>query len=147
MLHAETANGYVIGTIIVYVLLGVCVLIAALLLWLGPRMAAIIPVLCGIAIYGVFVWAAWPPYAMQYHTYQPTTITVKQISSRFIGDGNSVNQRIAVVGTDNRIYGCDDTRCTTLSPGQIVTLMCTQEWQGNAVPGYVCNWGRLGNNG
>lgn len=147
MLHAEVANGYAIGTIIMYVLIGIIVAAGIWITWLSRTwwVMAIDAAVVAI-VFGIFVWAAWPPYAMAYHTYQPTTITVRSISSRIIESGNSVNQRIAVVGTNNRIYGCDDTRCTTLQPGQTVTLMCTLLWQGNAVPGSVCNWGKLGNN-
>jgi hypothetical protein len=160
MLHAETANGYVVGMIIVIVLSALAVLIglAAGALF-GPDdrdklvsiPGAIIGIVCGGAVaalcWGIFTWATWPPFSPQYHTYVPVTMTVKEVSSRFISDGGgSVNQRVAITSADGTIYGCDDTRCTTLQPGQVVTLLCVKEWEGNGVPGEVCNWGKTGPN-
>jgi hypothetical protein len=152
MLHAEVANGYAFGTILVYALIAIFVIGGIIIAWLNTdwiyKAASIgIAVLLSLLTYGIFVWAAWPPYAMQYHTYQPTTITVDRIANRFISDGNkSVNQRIVIATSSGALYGCDDTRCATLEKGQVVTLLCTQEWQGNANAGEVCNWGKLGNN-
>lgn len=95
--------------------------------------------ICGIITF--------PPFSMQYHEYKPVSGIVQSVTSRFLSDGsNSTSQRFAVV-IGGKIYGCDDTRCSTLRRGSTVTLLCEEEFQLNATPGEVCNWGKEGLNG
>lgn len=94
-----------------------------------------------------FFWANWP-VQQQYHEYVPTTITVTQIGSRFIADGNNAtSQRFVFLDSNGIPYAVDDTRASLVKTGDVVTLMCVREWQQNGVPGYACNWGEMGPNG
>lgn len=95
----------------------------------------------GLAIVGVITGFMMWPWQMRYHEYTPVSGIVQQSSSRFINDGQgNISQRIAVK-ISGQIYGCDDTRCTELKPGDPVTLLCKPEYQWNATPGWACNWG------
>lgn len=59
----------------------------------------------------------------------------------------NVNVTRIAVSINGQIYGRDDTRCSQLHEGSDVTLLCEKEFQLNATPGYVCNWGKMGLNG
>lgn len=114
--------------------------------WRGIVGGASAGVFVGGLFVGIFFWANWPIQA-QYHTYVPTTITVAQIGSRFLGDGNGgTNQRYVFLDTNGVPYAVDDTRASLVKVGEVVTLMCVREWQQNGVPGFACNWGEVGPN-
>ena len=153
MLHPETDTAFAVWQIIIYVIAGVCVIAGILCTFLTDYVLGKIACVIGglfVAgvIFGVWAWATWPPFDTQYHTYYPTTITVAQTNERILSDGQgNVSQRIAILATNCNTYGCDDTRCTVLTKGETVTLMCEQEWETNGVPGEVCNWGKVGTNG
>jgi hypothetical protein len=86
--------------------------------------------------------AGYYPYSAEYHQWRPVSGTVTQVSSRIISDGSSsVSQRfvVKIKGRDS-FYGCDDTRCSTIKPGDTVHLSCKREWQYASVPGYGCRW-------
>lgn len=152
LVSQETA-GWIWGHIILlYTLPALCILIGLGVAFLmeswGGRVLSLLGGLFVAGIFaGIFVWANWPIQA-QYHTYVPTTITVAQIGSRFIADGNNgTNQRYVFLDTNGVPYAVDDTRASLVKVGQIVTLMCVREWQQNGVPGFACNWGEIGQNG
>lgn len=84
------------------------------------------------------------PFQAQYLQYRPVSGTVRSVTSRFLSGGNnSVSQRFAVTMSGGQIYGCDDTRCSTLKPGDRVTILCERQWQWVGVPGWTCNWGAI----
>lgn len=152
ILHPEIDTAYAVFRIIIFVVMGICVIGGILCAFLPETIIGKIgSVLAGIVIaglvFGVWAWAVWPPFSSQYHTYNPTTITVAQTGTRILNDGNgNVSQRVAILATNGQTYGCDDTRCTVLHSGETITLMCEEEWEANGVPGYVCNWGKVGTN-
>ena len=148
----ETAGWIWAHILLLYTLPALTILIAILLAfipetWPG-RIATVIGGLFVAGLWaGLFVWTNWPLQA-QYHTYAPTTITVAQIGSRFLGsqDGGT-NQRYVFLDTSGVPYAVDDTRASLVKVGETVTLMCVREWQQNGVPGFACNWGEVGPNG
>jgi hypothetical protein len=152
MLHTETDTAFAIWRAIVVIFAVLCILAGTLFgAFISGKIGAALGFISGAAVatiaVGIWVGVTWPPFASQYHTYVPTTITVASTSSRILNDGQgNVSQRIAVLGTNGQTYGCDDTRCTVLAKGDVVTLMCEAEWETNGSPGEVCNWGKIGAN-
>lgn len=159
MLHAETDTAFAVWEVAMWVIVGFFIIAGIffaafassslwnVLGWLGGGLG-----LAGLT-FGVWFAVNYPPFASQYHSYVPITVTVQQIGNRIInGDNNSVTQRVAVLGYENGnpndqiTLGCDDTRCEDLNKGNIVTLLCEQEYETNGVPGWTCNWGKLGPN-
>lgn len=144
-----------LGTIIglpVLLLLAVAFVVAGVLLWRCRRNADDFdaPVLLGFA---VAAWAVavclvigsavgmWP-YKAEYHAWNTTSGTVKAVDSRLVaaGDEGGMNQRFVVTFTDGRQRACDDTRCSTVKPGDALTLKCKRAYQWGATPGWDCNW-------
>lgn len=152
VLHPEIDTAFAVWRVVVIILMGLCICGGILTTLICEYWASrIMSILAGIAlagiIFGIWAWATWPPFDMQYHTYQPTTITVANVGTRIIDDGNnSVSERFAILGANGQTYGCDDTRCSVLDKGETITLLCEEEWEANGVPGYVCNWGKVGTN-
>jgi hypothetical protein len=101
---------------------------------LGALCAAL--VIGGIGTYVAF------PFSAAYHRYAPVTGTVTVTESRFLGSGNSTTQNY-LIGINGKDYRCDDTRCSQLEKGDVVTLLCEKSFQFNGVSGSVCNWGKL----
>jgi hypothetical protein len=157
MLHAETSIGYEFGIVLFWIFAGFLAIgilngilsIIGLLRdsdWLVfTASLAAIGLVVGLLGGGITTFSIWPPFSSQYHTYIPVSGLVQDVNSRFLSDGNSMSQRIAVT-IRGQIYGCDDTRCAALRTGEAVTLLCAQEFETNGTPGYVCNWGKLGLN-
>ena len=93
---------------------------------------------------GITALTMWP-YSAQYHRWEPKTGVVGSVSKRLIGDGdNGMSQRFVVSYRESgRQYGCDDTRCALIRPGDRLTLMCKREWQYSGTDGWSCNFGRV----
>lgn len=162
MFHTQTDTSYLIGLIIMAIVTGL--FLAGGLIWWGwdgagtmkhPRrglsflQGAGFTLAGWIVCWGLFAWAAWPPLPGAYNSYQPVTGTVKQVSSRFIAgeaSGSGSTQKFAVQLTSGQTYGCNDTRCSVLKPGQDVTLLCEKVFQFNAAEGWDCNFGKYGLN-
>lgn len=113
----------------------------------GGAISAFIAAVVGIIVIGVSVFVFWPPFQTKYYKYYPVTGAVQNTpQSRFLSDGSggtSQNYLIVIRGQD---YRCDDTRCAQLKKGTVVTLMCAPSWAANGMPGWTCNWGKLGLN-
>jgi hypothetical protein len=112
--------------------------------WLA-YVAAVVVVIFALSPAGFY------PYSRDFHRWEPKTGVVRDTATRVFtedsGDSKTINQRIVVRFTDrNRfggdLFGCDDTRCAIIKPGERITLMCRHEWQWAADPGWVCRWGR-----
>ena len=147
----ETAGWIWAHIILLYFLPGLSIFIGLVLAflwetWAGRIASGVAGLLVAGLFAGLFVWTNWP-LESQYHTYTPTTITVAQIGSRFLGsqDGGT-NQRYVFLDTNGVPYAVDDTRASLVKVGETVTLMCVREWQQNGVPGFACNWGEVGQN-
>lgn len=90
---------------------------------------------------GALCWYPFTP-ARDFHAWNKVTGTVGSISNRFLGDGNgSMSQRIVVrFAGSHGLYGCDDSRCTSLKAGDRVALLCKREWQFRGQSGWECKW-------
>lgn len=101
-------------------------------------------IVCALISAAAFVFVLFP-FQGDYLSYSNKTGTVEATGKRLIqsGSGSSatLNQRFAVTFTDGGTYGCDDTRCSLLQPGDRVTLSCEKEWQWHGTPGWVCSFG------
>lgn len=95
-----------------------------------------------VATLGLSLWQ-WFPYNMAYHSYRPQSGVVQQVSSRILGDSNSVSQKFVVLFRGNpQEYGCTDTRCALIRPGDSVSLDCKKVWVYGGADGYDCNFVR-----
>lgn len=84
--------------------------------------------------------ALWP-FDWQYHSWQKTTGTIQTMSKRLVSTGDkSMEERFVVQFTDGRQRACDDSRCSLLKPGMMLTLRCKRAYQWGATPGYDCNY-------
>jgi hypothetical protein len=108
------------------------------LFWAGFAIAAWGTAACLIIGTAIGMW----PYKGEYHAWSTTSGTVKAVDSRLVsaGDKGGMNQRFVVTFTDGRQRACDDTRCTTVKPGDMLTLKCKRAYQWGATPGWDCNW-------
>lgn len=88
-----------------------------------------------LAVTGFVMW----PWDARFHQWRTVTGVVEQTSSRLITDGKAVSQRI-VVSIAGYPYGCDDTRCTLLQPGDRVSLTCKPEYQWAGQSGEACEF-------
>lgn len=147
ILHSEIAVGWITALIIVIILSAPCLIIGGIATWLTWSDSGPFPLIGGTllagVIWGIFTWAAWPPFSMQYHELRPVSGIVQSVSSRFLGSGNNSTTQKFSVEMNRTIYGCNDTRCSQVRPGDRIVMLCSQSWQANGVPGYDCNWGQL----
>lgn len=93
---------------------------------------------------GLFTLMAFPPLPGQYNTYVPKSGIVAKVGTRFIASdtsGGGSTEKFAVQLTNGQVYGCNDTRCSVLKPGQPVTLLCERVFQWNSSEGWDCNFG------
>lgn len=83
-------------------------------------------------------FSLWP-WDARFHQWRPVTGVVEQTNTRLIADGKAVSQRI-VLRIAGKPYGCDDTRCTLLQPGDRVALTCKPEYQYAGAAGEGCEF-------
>lgn len=99
--------------------------------------------LVGVAvIVAIFAGVGFYPYSAQYHQWTPTSGVVATTNSRFLGDGNGgTSQKFVVTfkGSGQQ-YGCNDTRCASVKPGDSLTITCIRSFQWFGTPGYDCNF-------
>jgi len=146
MLHAQVDTSYVVGIIVTCVFLllalagSVATGIAAESVWIGVGAW----VASSAVIVGLFALIAWPPWPGQYNSYAPKSGIVAHVGNRFIAsdtNGGGSTEKFAVQFTNGQTYGCNDTRCSVLRPGQAVTLLCERVFQWNSSQGWDCNFG------
>ena len=106
--------------------------------WIRNGFAVAAPV---VLVLGALCWYPFTP-AREFHAWNKVAGPVASISNRFLGDGNgSMSQRIVVrFAGSNGLYGCDDSRCTSLKAGDRVALLCKREWQFRGQSGWECKW-------
>lgn len=84
---------------------------------------------------GVCIAAPWPINDSSYHRFYEVQGTVTDI------DHPPFLNRYAIrLAESGQLFGCDDTRCSTLNKGDSVTLNCKKEWEYQATPGWACRW-------
>lgn len=94
-----------------------------------------------LAITGFTMW----PWSAEYHQWRTVSGSVAAVDSRLLsaGDQGGTNQKFAVRFTGSpQEYGCEDTRCALVKPGQHLELSCKREWQYAGTPGYDCAYVR-----
>jgi len=149
-MHAMWDPAYLIVMVIAAVIIGIAAITATVSLirvltghsYAGGGLigGALVILVAGI-IAGVVAF----PFSGQYHRYVPKTGVVTATGSRLLADGHGGSTQKFVVTINGQDYGCNDTRCATVKPGDDVTLMCERTWQWSGTAGYDCNWGRMNN--
>lgn len=84
--------------------------------------------------------AEWP-WSAEYHRWHTTTGTVTSVSSRLLAsdtkDGGTTQRFVVeLAGVGER--SCDDTRCSLVKAGDVLTLSCKRAWQYAGQHGYDC---------
>ena len=79
------------------------------------------------------------PWKAEYHQYVTKVGTVQSISKRIVG-GDKINEKFVARYTDGREFGCEDTRCALVKPGDRLVLACKRTWQYAGVDGYDCKF-------
>lgn len=83
------------------------------------------------------------PYDASYHQWRPVSGVVKDASSRFLpsSDGKATEQKIVVQYVGSELaFGCQDTRCALVKPGDTLDLKCKRAWQYQSESGYDCRF-------
>jgi hypothetical protein len=80
-------------------------------------------------------FASWPLFDTSYHKFHHVTGTVQKIDTRSF----DTYYALTIKETGN-VFRCDDTRCSTLRPGDAVSLNCKLVWEYQAKAGWACRW-------
>lgn len=93
-----------------------------------------------LAVVTVTAFTYWP-FDAEYHRWHTTTGTVTTVSSRLLAsdtkDGGTTQRFVVdLAGVGER--SCDDTRCSMLKAGDVLTLSCKRAWQYAGTHGYDC---------
>lgn len=99
--------------------------------WVALTLAIITIVVSAVLFY---------PWKAEYHQYVVKEGTVENISSRLLGSSDSFQQKFVAEYTDGRKFGCEDTRCSLVRPGDHLVLACKRAWQFAGVDGYDCKF-------
>lgn len=94
----------------------------------------------GVVTTGVITGFAMWPWDPSYHQWKTYTGPVAASQLRMVSDGKTTTQVVSVVFANGDERRCDDTRCTTLVAGDILSLTCKRDYQFNGTPGWVCNY-------
>lgn len=98
----------------------------------------------GLLVLWIAFWAfAFFPYEKAYHAYIETAGTVETIDSRLLPSGDGMEEKFVVrFEGSQQEYGCLDTRCALVEPGDYLVLACIKDWDYNATDGYDCKFRR-----
>jgi len=80
------------------------------------------------------------PYEKEYHAYVKKVGTVESVSKRLLPSGDAMQEKFVVHYTDGREFGCEDTRCALVKPGDRLVLACIRKWDYQASDGYDCGF-------
>jgi hypothetical protein len=146
LLGSQPSLGVYIGLPITLILALGCgaVLVFAPLIARWWDVSILAPVAGGAAaaaVVAVVFVLSWFPFSGEYHQWTQLRGTVAQSSSRLVGADNSTSQRFVVAFKGNQgQFSCDDTRCSLVHPGDVLTLSCKRSWQYVGTSGYDCNY-------
>lgn len=142
--------GYIVGTSVAGLLALICV---AVVVWgfihrardeydSGEGAMSIVGGFIALVIVGgLYVFAAFPPFDMDYHRYDPKQGTVASIDKRLVSDGEGMSEKYVVRFKDQaQQYACLDTRCADVGKGDQLELACIKVWQFYGTPGYDCEF-------
>jgi hypothetical protein len=99
--------------------------------WAGAAVA--------VVSFGIWLGVAFPPFESKYHSYRPVSGTVTAIGTRLLGQDKSTTQEI-VFTVGGQDYRCDDTRCSLVKVGDVVSMQCIGVFELHGVSGYRCNF-------
>jgi hypothetical protein len=92
----------------------------------------------------IFLLALTPvgyyPFKAEYHQWREVTGQVTDVEKRLVKSGDGMEEKIVVTYEGGNEFGCLDTRCSTVEPGDTLTLTCKRSWQYAGVDGYDCNF-------
>jgi len=80
------------------------------------------------------------PYSAEYHQWREVSGKVTDIEKRLVKSGDGMQEKYVVTYESGNEFGCLDTRCATVEPGDTLTLTCKRAWQYTGVDGYDCNF-------
>jgi len=133
---------YTLGTLIGFplalLLLAVLVVVAVVGVLMRDGFVFGVFACAAVAVAGLTAAAMWP-YDKDFHTIRPVSGVVTETSSRFLAVDKATEQKY-VLTIDGQPYGCKDTRCALVEPGDTVTLGCTKTWEWQATPGDDCRY-------
>jgi hypothetical protein len=94
-----------------------------------------IPILLGVTACVTFPWES------QYHRYEPKVGKVFQVDKRLVKQGEGMQEKLVVQFADlPGQWGCEDTRCASVRPGDMLALRCIKRWDYSASEGYDCRF-------
>jgi hypothetical protein len=104
-------------------------------LWAVSAVACI-PILLGITACATFPWES------EYHRYEPKVGKVVSVDKRLVSAGDKGMQEKLVVRFADMPgqWGCEDTRCASVRPGDMLALRCIKRWDYSASDGYDCRF-------
>jgi hypothetical protein len=126
---------------LVFILLSLVAVAAGVVLWRREADALLFVLGAGslVVTLGITGWAFYP-YSSDYHKWTELTGEVVKVNDRFLQAGKGVEQKYVVDFGDGEEYGCRDTRCSLIEPGERLTLSCKKAWQYTGRDGWDCNY-------
>lgn len=105
------------------------------LLFLGWAAAA------ATAVVAVISLVTFYPYSAEYHQWRGVGGEVQTIDKRLLSTSDGMEEKFVVTFKDGgQQYGCDDTRCASVKPGDELVLTCKRAWQFTGTDGYDCRF-------
>lgn len=81
------------------------------------------------------------PWEREYHRFEPKVGEVQVIDKRLVAQGGGMQEKIVVRFADlPGQWGCEDTRCALVKPGDMLALRCIKRWDYSATDGYDCRF-------
>lgn len=106
-----------------------------------PWLSSLLWIIFG-GVVAVLIAGAWFPFDMDYHARVPVTGVVSESHSRMVSTGNGMEEKFVIKFEDSgQEFGCLDTRCATIKPGDTLSLLCTKQYDWNSTDGWDCGWG------
>lgn len=81
------------------------------------------------------------PFEKHYHAWVPVSGTVQQVDKRLLPDGDGMQEKIVVVYEGSSLqFGCEDTRCASVRPGDQLSMKCKTQWDYQGADGRDCKF-------
>ena len=104
-------------------------------LWMARGLIA------SVVIVVAFTAGALFPWEKPYHYFETYSGPVAEIEARLLADGDGMSEKFAVrFEGSTQEYGCEDTRCALVQPGDTLTLRCIKVWEYSGTDGYDCSF-------
>lgn len=130
-LMALACFGFLAFAALAGVLIGLVTREGELAVWSGVILIIVVLVLVGISF----------PFEKKYHAWMPVDGTVLQVDKRLLSDGEGMSEKIVVIYEGSTLqYGCEDTRCASVRPGDYLALKCITDWDFQGADGRDCRF-------